>query len=107
MVGKKRDVAIPPKATLEVARRIEAAPIATRATTDYLLLDTWIAEMGSPATRKTFAKTVSQFLDTLPMGLRQAKLEDVREAIEAITAGRADSTAKQYALRVKSFKLPS
>jgi site-specific recombinase XerD len=85
------------------AQRIEAAPIATRATTDYQLLDTWIAEMGSEATRKNFERTVSQFLGALPMGLREAKLEDVREAIESITAGRADSTAKQYALRVKSF----
>jgi hypothetical protein len=32
-----------------------------------------------------------------------AKHEDVRDALEVITADRADSTAKQYTLRVKSF----
>ena len=35
--------------------------------------------------------------------LRSASVEDVRDAIEAITAGRSASTAKQYVLRVKSL----
>lgn len=90
-------------ATNAVAQRIEARPIATRATTDHQLLDTWLAEMGSDATRKNFGRTVEQFLEALPMRLRDAKLEDVREALEVITIDRADSTAKQYTLRVKSF----
>ena len=37
------------------------------------------------------------------MGVRKAKLEDVREALAAITAGASESTARQYVLRAKSL----
>jgi hypothetical protein len=54
--------------------RIETRPVATHAETDAQLLETWLAEMGSDATRKNFRRTVEQFLDALPMGLgRQAR----------------------------------
>jgi integrase/recombinase XerD len=37
------------------------------------------------------------------MGLRAAKVEDVRVAIEAVTAGKKPSTVSQYTLRFKSL----
>ena len=39
----------------------------------------------------------------LGVDLRSATVEDVRDAIEAITTGRSASTAKQYVLRVKTL----
>ena len=62
--------------------------------------------LGSEHTRTCFRKTAADFVDALidlGVDLRSATVEDVRDAIEAITAGRSASTAKQYVLRVKSL----
>ncbi len=44
-----------------------------------------------------------RFLEALPIGLRKATVEDVREALAQITEGKTDATAQQYVLRVKSL----
>jgi site-specific recombinase XerD len=85
------------------AQRITVAVIATRARSDRELIDSWVASLSSPHSRRNFAATALRFLEALPMGLRAAVVEDVREALVAITAGTADGTARQYVLRVKSL----
>src|SRR5262245_23340420 len=47
--------------------------------------------------------TAERFLAALPMGLRTATVEDVRDAIVAATLGASTSTARQYTLRIKSL----
>jgi integrase/recombinase XerD len=39
----------------------------------------------------------------LPQGMRAATVEDLRDALRTATAGMADSSARQYTLRVKSL----
>jgi integrase/recombinase XerD len=85
------------------SQRIVAQASATRATSDEHLLGSWLASLGSPHTRLNFETTARRFLDALPMGLRAAKVEDVRDALEVVTRGLSDATAKQYTLRVKSL----
>lgn len=82
--------------------RIEVTPI-TRAQTDIQIMDSWLDSLGSDRTRKNFQLTAEAFLSQLECPLRQATVEDVRDAINAIIDGKADSTAKQYTLRVKSL----
>jgi site-specific recombinase XerD len=76
---------------------------ATRATTDEQLLASWVASLSSAHTRANFEVTARRFLGELPMGLRAATVEDVRDALARITQGMAESSARQYVLRVKSL----
>jgi len=76
---------------------------ATRAQTDEQLLRSWLASLNSPHTRRNFETTARPFLAELPMGLRQATVEDVRDALAKHTQGVADTTARQYVLRIKSL----
>jgi len=75
----------------------------TRAETDDELVASWVASLRSDHSRRNFKTTIDRFLAALPMGVRAAKLEDVREALDAITAETSESTARQYVLRVKSL----
>jgi len=47
--------------------------------------------------------TAHRFLAALPMGLRTATVEDVRDAIVVATLGASTATARQYTLRIKSL----
>lgn len=81
-------------------------PAATRASNDEAIVESWLAGMGSDATRTNFGKTAGRFLAAISsrgLTLRTATVEDVREAIDAIGQGGAPSTARQYAQRVKSL----
>jgi integrase/recombinase XerD len=82
--------------------RIEVVK-ATRAETDEQLLQSWIKSLNSPHTRINFEITARRFLDALPMGLRSATVEDVRDALEKTTHGVSDTTRPQYVLRIKSL----
>jgi integrase/recombinase XerD len=86
------------------ASRIVSTVQATRADTDETLLQSWLASLNSPHTRRNFETTARRFLSELPPGgLRGAKVEDVRDAIDLITAGLAETSAKQHMARVKSL----
>jgi site-specific recombinase XerD len=85
------------------SQRIVAAT-GTRASTDEQLLKSWLASLGSPHTRLNFETTARRFLAELPAGgIRAAKVEDVRDALEAVSRGLSDATARQYVLRIKSL----
>jgi integrase/recombinase XerD len=79
----------------------------TKAASDHELVDTWLAGMRSPHTRRNFETTARSFVAALaaiePAGLRKATVEDVRAALEAVTAGKKPSSAAQAASRVKSL----
>jgi site-specific recombinase XerD len=83
--------------------RIEIVASGTRAKTDDKLLTSWLDSLGSPHTRRNFEMTARRFLAELPMGLRAAAVEDVRDALAKITEGMGSTTVSQYVLRVKSF----
>jgi integrase/recombinase XerD len=89
--------------TLPVTQRIAVLAAGTRAKTDDQLLESWLDSLGSPHTRRNFETTARRFLAELPMGLRAAAVEDVRDALAQITQGLGDATTSQYVLRVKSF----
>src|SRR5262247_659691 len=77
---------------------------ATRAETDAELLDSWVRSLTSDHSRRNFETTARRFLAGLPMGLRAATVEDVRDALAAITGNiKAEASARQYVLRVKSL----
>ena len=83
-----------------------AHQVATRASNDEAIVESWLASMASEATRLNFAKTAERFLSELSirgLSLRTTAVEDVRDVIAAIGAGRATSTARQYAQRIKSL----
>jgi integrase/recombinase XerD len=88
---------------LPVPQRIEALPRATRADTDELLLRSWLDSLTSPHTRRNFETTARRVLAVLPQGMRAATIEDLRDALRAVTASMADSSARQCTLRVKSL----
>lgn len=80
--------------------------IATRARNDTAIVESWLAGMGSNATRANFSKTADRFLVELyrnGVTLKTATVEDVRDVIAALGAGKAQSTTRQYAQRVKSL----
>jgi site-specific recombinase XerD len=80
--------------------------VATRATsadTDQQLLASWLASLGSVHSRRNFEGTGQRFLMALPSGLRAATVEDVRAALDAVTAGLSPGSARQYVLRAKSL----
>jgi integrase/recombinase XerD len=76
---------------------------ATRADTDEGLVKSWIASLGSRHSVRNFNTTARRFLEELPMGLRDATVEDVRDAMSRVTAGLKASSARQYVLRMKSL----
>src|SRR5262245_36612334 len=76
---------------------------ATRAQTDEQLLQSWLASLNSPHSRRNFETTARRFLAELSMGLRRATVEDVRDALARVTTGLAQASALQYVLRVKSL----
>src|SRR5262249_38712137 len=84
-------------------QRIEALPRATRSTTDEQLLRSWLDSLTSPHTRRNFETTARRLLAALPQGMRTATIEDLRDALRDVTAGMADSSARQCTLRVKSL----
>jgi integrase/recombinase XerD len=92
-----------PKTPNLPAPRIGTLVAGTRARTDTELVTSWVASLASAHTRRNFEKTARRFLEALPIGLRKATVEDVREALAQITEGLADATAQQYVLRVKSL----
>jgi len=84
------------------AIRIEALS-ATRARSDEELIDSWLESLKSAHSRRNFAMTAQRFLAALPMGLRAATVEDVRDAIAAATVRASAASARQYTLRIKSL----
>jgi integrase/recombinase XerD len=86
----------PPSRGLTIVR-------ATRAETDEELLQSWLASLNSPHTRRNFETTARRFLAEAPLGLRAATVEDVRDALTRISAGLSEASARQYVLRVKSL----
>src|SRR5262245_15667447 len=76
---------------------------ATRAQSDEALVASWLDSLSSPHSRRNFAMTAQRFRAALPMGLRVATVEDVRDAIAAATVGTSAATARQYTLRIKSL----
>ena len=87
---------------LPVPHRI-AVVRATRAETDEQLLQSWLKSLSSPHTQRNFEMTARRVLAELPMGLREATVEDVRTALENITHGVGKATRQQYILRTKSL----
>jgi site-specific recombinase XerD len=86
------------------AHRIVTQIRATRAETDEQLLVSWLDSLGSPHTRRNFEQVARRFLTELPSGgIRAATVEDVREALTRVAAGLAETTARQYVLRIKSL----
>ena len=84
--------------------QIVALGQATRAETDEQLLESWLASLGSAHSQRNFEMTARRFLAALrPLSLRTAAVEDVRDALGKVAQGAADSTARQYVLRVKSL----
>ena len=84
------------------AIRIKALT-ATRASSDEELIGSWLDSLKSAHSRRNFAMTAQRFLAALPMGLRAATVEDVRDAIAAATVGASAASARQYTLRIKSL----
>jgi integrase/recombinase XerD len=85
------------------AHRVVSVVRATRADSDEELLTSWLESLGSPHSRRNFEQTARRFLAELPMGLRAATVEDVRDAMGKVTGGLAETTARQYVLRIKSL----
>jgi integrase/recombinase XerD len=75
----------------------------TRAQNDAQLVASWLDSLNSPHSRRNFEATARRFLTELPTELRGAAVEDVRTALAKITQDVADTTARQYVLRVKSL----
>jgi integrase/recombinase XerD len=75
----------------------------TRASNDEELLQSWLGSLGSSHSKRNFETTARRFLAALPMGLRAATVEDVRDALTAMSSGLGLGTARQYVLRVKSL----
>src|SRR5215510_8941869 len=76
---------------------------ATRADSDEQLLSSWLGSLTSAHTKRNFETTARSFLAGLPMGLRAATVEDVRDALAALTGNKSEASARQYLLRVKSL----
>jgi site-specific recombinase XerD len=76
---------------------------ATRANTDEQLLSSWLGSLASDLTRRNFEITARRFLAELPMGMRKATIEDVRDTLAKISVGKSEASTRQYVLRVKSL----
>ena len=83
--------------------RIATLSAGTRAQSDAELVKSWVQSLSSAHTRRNFEKTALRYLEALPVGIREATVEDVREALAKITDGLSDTTAQQYVLRAKSL----
>lgn len=92
-----------PKSTDVSLQRISTISVGTRARSDAELVASWLASLTSAHTRRNFELTASRFREALTADLRNATVEDVREAVATITAGLSNATARQYLLRVKSL----
>src|SRR5215510_90454 len=90
------------KKDIELHRPVIVAR-ATRAETDAELLDNWVRSLTSAHSRRNFETTARRFLAGLPMGLRAATVEDVRDALQNIRQDVSEATGRQYVLRVKSL----
>jgi integrase/recombinase XerD len=90
------------KSNLPTTQRITVVK-STRAETDEQILKSWLDGLGSPHTRRNFETTARRLLAELPMGLREATVEDVRDAIAKMADGVGEATLRQYMLRVKSL----
>src|SRR5262245_32508723 len=75
----------------------------TRARTDRELVASWVDGLTSSHSRRNFEATAFRFLAALPAGLRQATVEDVRQALAVLTVERSVGTGRQYVLRIKSL----
>jgi site-specific recombinase XerD len=86
------------------AIRVSVLGKATRAESDEQLLESWLASLNSAHSRRNFEVTARRFLAALPAGdLRASVVEDVRDALGRITQGVAETTGRQYVLRIKSL----
>lgn len=100
----KQVTIIPPAHTMLAP--VDDRDMHTRATTDLELVASWLAGLNSERSRANFATTAERLLAILAargLTLRTAKVEDVREAVAELGAGKAPSSAVQYAQRVKSL----
>lgn len=80
-----------------------SAITATRANSDAALVASWVASLNSEHSRRNCGTTARRFLAVLPVPLRRAAVEDVRDALTMITAGLAHTSARQVVLRIKSL----
>src|SRR5215471_9873059 len=80
-----------------------ASLVATSARRDEELVASWVANLRSQHSRINFRTTADRFLAALGAPMRRATVEDVRQALEAITAELAPSSSRQIVLRVKSL----
>jgi integrase/recombinase XerD len=86
------------------AIQIAAIPRATKATNDEQIVASWVGSLTSEHSRRNFEVTARRFLAELPPGgLRVATVEEVRDALARLTQGVAQSTGRQYYLRIKSL----
>jgi integrase/recombinase XerD len=76
---------------------------ATSAASDEELVASWVANLRSEHSRINFRTTADRFLAALGAPMRRATVEDVRQALETITAELAPSSSRQIVLRVKSL----
>lgn len=88
--------------------RITSLPKATSATNDEMLLQSWVASLQSKHSKRNFEQTGRRFLTALTWrpnasALQQATVEDVRDALDRICRSMAETTARQYVIRVKSL----
>jgi integrase/recombinase XerD len=82
---------------------IGGGPIATSATNDEQLVASWVANLRSEHSRINFRTTADRFLAALGAPMLRATVEDVRQALEAITTELAPSSKRQVYLRMKSL----
>ena len=87
----------------ETGITILSAASGTRAKTDRELVASWVDGLSSGHTRRNFEATALRFLEALPVGLRQATVEDVRQALGSLIASCSSGTGRQYVLRIKSL----
>jgi hypothetical protein len=85
------------KSKLPIPHRIDVVR-ATRAENDDQILKSWLDNLNSPHTRLNFEITARRFLAALPMGLRSAKVEDVRDALATVSHGVAARPCAQARL---------
>ena len=89
---------------LPAAVQITTLGRATRAQNDEQVLESWLANLTSPHTRRNFEVTARRFLAELPAGgLRAVTVEDTRDALSRITGQVSAAAGRQYVLRVKSL----
>jgi len=65
--------------------------------------ESWLSSPTSDHARRNSGVTARRFLAGLPMGLRDATVEEVRDALEVLRDGVTEATGRQYVLRVKSL----